>query len=50
MKGLQALVDSILIQPQLIALPTVRKFFCLDEPPVYSDADETKVHINSEMH
>lgn len=44
MKGLQALVDSILVQPNLAELPTVRKFFCLDEPPVYSDiADESKV-------
>jgi len=43
MKGLQAFIDSLLLQPKLAALPIVRKFFCLDEPPVYSDtAEETR--------
>jgi len=43
MKGLQAFVDSILVQPLLAQLPTVRKFFCLDEPPSLESGDDSRV-------
>lgn len=44
MKGLQSLVDSIVVHPTLLNSITVRKFFCLDEPPSNVDsAEESRV-------
>lgn len=38
--GLQTLVNNILMEPKLIALQLIQEFFCLNEPPVYSETNE----------
>lgn len=44
--GLQAFVNGLLNSPNLITLPHVREFFCLDEPPALSDTvEESRVSI-----
>lgn len=41
--GLQTLVNSILNVPELIGSQEIQDFFCLNEPPVYSEtSEETK--------
>ncbi|XP_028128435.1 sorting nexin-16 [Diabrotica virgifera virgifera] len=41
--GLQTLVNAILSVPELIASQEIQDFFCLNEPPVYSEtSEETK--------
>lgn len=38
--GLQKLINSIVASSELMNTPSVRDFFCLDEPPIYSDCVE----------
>lgn len=38
--GLQKLINSIVSSTELMTTPSVRDFFCLDEPPIYSDCVE----------
>lgn len=41
--GLQTLVNAILSVPELISSQEIQDFFCLNEPPVYSEtSEETK--------
>ncbi|KAL1456932.1 hypothetical protein WDU94_001617 [Cyamophila willieti] len=39
-QGLQKLINSIVNSAELMSTPSVRDFFCLDEPPIYSDCVE----------
>lgn len=41
--GLQTFINTILLDQQMRSCPVVREFFCLDEPPTYSESmEETK--------
>lgn len=40
MNGLQTLVNAILSEPDLINSQEIQDFFCLNEPPVYSETNE----------
>ncbi|XP_075228995.1 sorting nexin 16 [Lycorma delicatula] len=40
--GLQKFIDDIVCDQQLIMYPPVRDFFCLDEPPLNENGDESK--------
>lgn len=41
--GLQTFINTILLNPEMRSCPVVREFFCLDEPPTYSESmEETK--------
>lgn len=39
-QGLQKLINNIVSNTELMNTPSVRDFFCLDEPPIYSDCVE----------
>ncbi|KAI5734085.1 hypothetical protein M8J77_002239 [Diaphorina citri] len=39
-QGLQKLINSIVASTELMNTPSIRDFFCLDEPPIYSDCVE----------
>ncbi|XP_054275146.1 sorting nexin-16 [Macrosteles quadrilineatus] len=39
-KGLQSFIDSIVNNKELMESKTIRDFFCLDEPPSYSEIGE----------
>lgn len=39
-QGLQAFVNAIISIPDLIRLQHIQDFFCLNEPPAYSDTTE----------
>lgn len=42
--GLQTLVNAILNVPELVASKEIQDFFCLNEPPIYSEtSEESKV-------
>ncbi|CAG9862259.1 unnamed protein product [Phyllotreta striolata] len=46
--GLQTLVNAILDVPELIATQEIQDFFCLNEPPVFSDSsEETKAILEA---
>lgn len=38
--GLQTLVNAILNETELINNPEIQDFFCLNEPPIYSETNE----------
>lgn len=38
--GLQNLVNAILNEPDLLSSQQIQDFFCLNEPPVYSETNE----------
>ncbi|RZC35962.1 sorting nexin-16 [Asbolus verrucosus] len=38
--GLQTLVNAILAEPSLVASQEIQDFFCLNEPPIYSESNE----------
>ncbi|EFA00360.1 sorting nexin-16 [Tribolium castaneum] len=38
--GLQTLVNAILAEPSLITSQEIQDFFCLNEPPIYSETNE----------
>ena len=45
-RGLQAFVNGLLNNPDLVNLSCVREFFCLDEPPALSDTvEESRVNF-----
>lgn len=39
-QGLQAFVNAIISMPDLLNSQQIQDFFCLNEPPVYSDSTE----------
>lgn len=45
--GLQTLVNAILNVPELVSSKEIQDFFCLNEPPIYSEtSEESKVSIS----
>jgi sorting nexin-16 len=38
--GLQTFVNAILAEPSLITSQEIQDFFCLNEPPIYSESNE----------
>lgn len=40
LNGLQLLVNAILGEPDLLSSQQIQDFFCLNEPPVYSETNE----------
>lgn len=44
--GLQTLVNAILAEPSLIVSQEIQDFFCLNEPPIYTETNEESRVIN----
>lgn len=39
-RGLQSFIDNVTYDTELLESRTIREFFCLDEPPSYSEIGE----------